>query len=219
MGRIDLHTHTFASDGALLPAELARRAEALGHHAIAITDHAGPSNLADVLDRALAAAERLRGELDVRIVPGVELTHVPPSMIADLADEAKARGAAFVVVHGETIVEPVKTGTNRAAIEADAVDLLAHPGLLSAADADRAANTETYLEVSARRGHCLGNGLVVRRAQSAGAKLLCNTDAHAPSDLLTQQEAKEVVIGAGVEPDDVDTILVDNPQAILEGVS
>ena len=42
---IDLHTHTFFSDGALVPAEHVRRVEVLGYTAIAITDHADSSNI------------------------------------------------------------------------------------------------------------------------------------------------------------------------------
>ncbi len=47
--RIDLHTHSLISDGVLLPSELLRRAEALGHKALAITDHADASNLAHII--------------------------------------------------------------------------------------------------------------------------------------------------------------------------
>ena len=39
-------------------------------------------------------------------------------------------GARIIVVHGETIVEPVRPGTNRKALESD-VDILAHPGLIT----------------------------------------------------------------------------------------
>ena len=35
-----------------------------------------------------------------------------------------------VVVHGETLVEPVEPGTNRAAVSCPEVDILAHPGCL-----------------------------------------------------------------------------------------
>ncbi len=41
---IDLHTHSFFSDGELIPSELIRRAEAIGYKAIAITDHVDSSN-------------------------------------------------------------------------------------------------------------------------------------------------------------------------------
>ena len=45
---IDLHTHTFHSDGALVPSELAARAFAKGYKGLAITDHADFSNIADI---------------------------------------------------------------------------------------------------------------------------------------------------------------------------
>jgi len=52
---IDLHTHTLFSDGVLLPAELARRAQVLGYQALAMTDHVDSSNLEFVLPRLVAA--------------------------------------------------------------------------------------------------------------------------------------------------------------------
>ena len=41
---IDLHNHTFFSDGELVLAELVRRYAVAGYTAIAITDHADKSN-------------------------------------------------------------------------------------------------------------------------------------------------------------------------------
>ena len=75
----------------------------------------------------------------IRALPGVEMTHVPPRPSREVARRARAAGAAVVEVHGETVVEPVEPGTNRAAIDCDEVDVLAHPGLLTAEDAARAA--------------------------------------------------------------------------------
>ena len=43
--RIDLHVHSFFSDGVLLPSEILRRAATLGYGAVSITDHADASNL------------------------------------------------------------------------------------------------------------------------------------------------------------------------------
>ena len=43
--RADLHTHSIFSDGELIPAELVRRAQAIGHDAIAITDHVDMTNV------------------------------------------------------------------------------------------------------------------------------------------------------------------------------
>ncbi|MEO0250245.1 MAG: PHP domain-containing protein, partial [candidate division WOR-3 bacterium] len=42
---IDLHTHTFFSDGELVPSELAHRAFEKGYKVIGITDHADASNM------------------------------------------------------------------------------------------------------------------------------------------------------------------------------
>ena len=44
-----------------------------------------------------------------------------------------------MVVHGETIIEPVEKGTNLAAVQSPYVDILAHPGLLSLEEAKLAA--------------------------------------------------------------------------------
>ena len=57
------------------------------------------------------------------------------SLIAPLSCRARALGAQIVLVHGETIVEPVPPGTNHQAIEAG-VDILAHPGLISGGGCD-----------------------------------------------------------------------------------
>ena len=51
---IDLHTHTFMSDGALVASELIRRASCEGYRYIAITDHADASNLEAVIEAAKA---------------------------------------------------------------------------------------------------------------------------------------------------------------------
>ena len=81
---IDLHTHTIFSDGELLPSELVRRAVIHGYEAIAITDHADYTNLEQLLDAA-KKAKYLENEWDIRVLPGVELTHVPPRKIAPIA--------------------------------------------------------------------------------------------------------------------------------------
>ena len=121
---IDLHTHSLFSDGELIPSELVRRMEALGYKAVAITDHVDASQLDFVVPRIVHIAEELNHHQAVRVIPGVELTHVPPGLIASLVKEARELGAALVVIHGESPVEPVAPGTNRAGIEAKA-DILA----------------------------------------------------------------------------------------------
>ncbi len=199
---IDLHTHTLFSDGELLPAELIRRADALGLKAVALTDHMDMSNLDLVVPRLRRAADELGGHYRVRVLAGAEITHVPPELIGPLVRQARELGAQVVVVHGETIVEPVAPGTNLAAIEAGA-DVLAHPGLLSEAEARLAAQRGVALELSSRRGHCLGNGRVAALARRFGAQLVVNTDSHAPGDLIDRAQAERVALGAGLAPGEV----------------
>jgi histidinol phosphatase-like PHP family hydrolase len=210
---IDLHTHTIFSDGELLPAELIQRAEAMGHRGLALTDHVDMSNLDWVLPRLRAAAAQLNRLHRVRILAGVEITHAPPELIASLADQARDLGADIVLVHGETIVEPVAEGTNRAALEAG-VDILAHPGLLTAGEAEAAARRGVLLEISARKGHCLGNGRTAALARRAGAGLVINTDTHAPSDLIDRAQAERVGRGAGLDADEVAQAFA-NAEALL----
>ncbi|MFH2122392.1 MAG: histidinol phosphate phosphatase domain-containing protein [Pseudomonadota bacterium] len=194
---IDLHTHTFFSDGVLVPAEHLRRVEVLGYRAVAITDHADSSNMDFIIPRMVQAAKDLNPFSGTRLLPGIELTHVPPALIGPLTRKARELGAQVVVVHGETIVEPVIPGTNMAAIEAG-VDVLSHPGFLSEAEALLAAKNGVFLELSGRKGHCLTNGHVARVALRAGARLVVNADAHTPGDFLTADMARMVALGAGL---------------------
>lgn len=194
---IDLHTHTVFSDGELIPFELARRAAVAGYRALAITDHGDFSNLDLIIPRLVRVAEELSAAWNMSVIPGIELTHIPPAAIARAAREARSLGARLVVCHGETIVEPVASGTNRAAIEAG-VDILAHPGLLSFEEAALAAQSGVCLEITTRKGHSLSNGHVARQALLAGAKLVVNNDAHAPGDLVSLEMARKVALGAGL---------------------
>lgn len=218
MGRFDLHTHTFLSDGELLPAELASRAEELEYEALGITDHVGPSNLDWVLERTLAAAETLTEEMETDIIPGVEITYVPLNLLPELAKRAKENGAEIVVVHGETIVEPVPSGTNLAALKCPEVDILGHPGMISREEAELAEEDGIYLELTSRKDHSLTNGRVARMARETGAKLLVNTDAHSPEDLITQEEAGKIAMGSGVREKDLEEVLEKNPKSFLEGL-
>ena len=198
---IDLHTHSLFSDGALIPSELVRRAEAHGLSAIGITDHGDASNIDLVIPRLVAVSKQLNEVQKIKMIPGIELTHVPPSQIADVAESARALGAKIIIVHGETIVEPVAPGTNSAAVRAN-IDILAHPGLITFEDAQIAKERGILLEITARGGHSLTNGYVAAMAKKAGAGMVINTDAHQPGDLIDAAFAKQVVAGAGLTEDD-----------------
>jgi putative hydrolase len=202
---IDLHTHTFLSDGECGPAELVRRAEHAGYRAIGITDHADASNLDDLVSSLVQFARETQPFMKIRIIPGVELTHVPPGQISGLVRRARQLGARLVLLHGETVSEPVALGTNRAGIDAG-IDILAHPGIISEEEVRLAAANGVHLEISARYSHGLGNGRVVSLARDAGAALVINSDAHAPSDILTPNWREKVAFGSGLTADEMERI-------------
>jgi histidinol phosphatase-like PHP family hydrolase len=193
---IDLHTHTTFSDGELIPSELVQRAKVLGYTVIGITDHADYTNIEHIIS-CVSKAKYLEEALDIRVLVGAELTHVPPSEIGPLAAFARSLGAEIVVVHGETPVEPVRPGTNRAALEAE-VDILAHPGFITIEEAEVARDNNVCLEITSRSGHNITNGHVVRMAKLAGANMVVNTDSHSPRDLISSERAVEIAMGAGL---------------------
>ncbi len=198
---IDLHTHSLFSDGVLVPAELVRRAEHKGLKAIGITDHDDGSNMSFIIPRIISIADELNAILNICVIPGIEITHVPPEMIKSRVKKARELGAALIIVHGETIAEPVASGTNRAALESD-IDILAHPGLITEDEVILAEKRGIMLEISARKGHSLTNGHVARLAKKNGAKMVINTDSHAPEDLIDETFAKKIVSGAGLTEKD-----------------
>jgi histidinol phosphatase-like PHP family hydrolase len=198
---IDLHTHSIFSDGVLIPSELVRRALCLGLKAIGITDHGDASNIDFIIPRIVAVAEELNRVLKIKVIPGIEITHVPPELIAETVKKARSLGAQIVLVHGETIVEPVAKGTNLSAIEAG-IDILAHPGLITEKEVLKAKENHVLLEISARKGHSLSNGHVARTAIKYGARMVVNTDSHGPGDLIDINMAKKIVLGAGLTEKD-----------------
>lgn len=211
---IDLHTHTIFSDGQLIPSELVRYAAVTGYRAIAITDHGDHSNLDFIIPRIVHACQVLAESHRLPVIPGIELTFVPPEHIDHLAKKARELGAKIVVVHGETIVEPVIPGTNRAALLAS-IDILAHPGLITAEEAALAAERGIFLEITTRRGHSLSNGHVARMARENGASLVLNTDAHLCDDLVTDATARTIAAGAGLTEDET-AVMFANSEKLAE---
>jgi len=213
---LDLHSHTVFSDGVLIPSELARRAEHAGLTALGITDHGDLSNIDFIVPRIVAVADQLNKVMAVTVIPGIEITHVPPALIAETAARARDLGARLVLVHGETIAEPVAPGTNHAALLAD-IDVLAHPGLIGEEDVALARDKGILLEISARKGHSLTNGHVARLARRCGAQLVINTDTHEPADLIDAAKALRIVCGAGLDPVDFATMQA-NAQRFVQGL-
>lgn len=212
----DFHTHTLLSDGSLSPLELIYRSLNNFYTSIAITDHAGLGYLDRVVREVASDCALARDKWSINAIPGVELTYVPPAAIHDVARRAKELGAWLVIVHGETIVEPVEKGTNKAALLCPYVDILAHPGLITKEEAQLAASNGIYLEISARKGHALTNGHVARLAREAGAKLLLNSDAHDPGDIMTPSFARQIIAGAGLSKAQCDEIMITNAQSVVD---
>ncbi|MDD5136375.1 MAG: histidinol phosphate phosphatase domain-containing protein [Candidatus Omnitrophica bacterium] len=199
---IDLHTHTLFSDGELLPSELVRRAEVKGYTAIALTDHVDPSNIDFILPRIVKVCKVLNRFWKIRAIPGVEITHAPVQQIKGLVRFARRHGAKVVVVHGETISEPVIPGTNRAAIEAGC-DILAHPGIITKSDVELAGKRGVYLEITTRRNHSRTNKRLFKMAKKAGAKLVLDNDAHGEGDLVSRPRAIRILQGLGMTQLDI----------------
>lgn len=214
-GVCDFHTHSVLSDGELIPIELIRRATVAGYAAIAITDHCSPGLLERVIAELTADCTLAREHWGIKAIPGVELTHLPPAAIASTARRAKELGAGMVIVHGETPMEPVIPGTNRAALECPWVDILAHPGLLAPEEAALAARNGIFLELTLRAGHSLANGHVAQQALRAGARLIVSSDAHSPENLLSSALVETVARGAGLDAAQYQQVW-HNARALLE---
>ncbi|MEM2944190.1 MAG: histidinol phosphate phosphatase domain-containing protein [Methanomassiliicoccales archaeon] len=212
--RIDLHTHTLLSDGELLPIELARRAVAKGHSALAVTDHVSLSTMERVINEVRRDC-RLASEWDIELILGVELTHIPASKIDVAVVEARRLGAQLIVVHGETISEPVEPGTNRVAVNNPEVDVLAHPGLITVEEAQMAKDNEIVLELTSRSAHALTNGHVAKVAKEVGAKVVVNTDAHYANDLIDEERAILVAMGAGLERQEAEKAVREIPSLLI----
>ena len=202
---IDLHTHTLLSDGELLPSELVRRAEVKGYEAIAITDHCDWSNIDFIVPHIVKAAKTLNTHWKIKVIPGVELTHMPIEEIEPLVKYARENGAKIIIVHGETLSEPVIKGTNKKAIECK-VDILAHPGNITEEDAVLARENSVFLELTARKNHSIANRHVAEISRKTGAKLVLNTDAHKAENIITKIEAVRVLTDAGLSKKETEEV-------------
>ena len=208
--RIEFHAHTILSDGVLLPSELIRRAYVADHEAIAITDHVDFSNVESVIRSTKRAAEGFSG---IEVLVGAEITHVVPEKIPKLVHKAKGLGAQLILVHGETIVEPVAPGTNQAAAALADVNIIAHPGFISPEDAELARQNGIYLELTARCGHNVTNGHVAKIA----TKVLVNTDCHG-TELIGSADAARIAQGAGLTEEEAQRATTQNAKLLLNEI-
>ena len=219
--RIELHAHTTLSDGKLLPAALATEAKYRGAEAIALTDHADPSNLESAVSSLVKFCREVKETLGIKILPGAEISYVAPKDIKKMCQRARSLGAKIIIVHGQSPSEPaVPTSTNHEAVKLKGlVNILAHPGDITVEDVILAKQNNIYLELSTRAGHSNGNNHVATLAKQYGAKLLVNTDAHEEKDLITQEEAFRAATQAGLSSEEAITAIKDNPKELIKSVT
>ncbi len=211
---IDLHTHTFFSDGDLLPSELVCRAKNAGYKTIALTDHCDFSNMDFVMRQVTRITAGLCRYYKINVIVGCEITYIPPPLISKAVQRARKLGAKIVVVHGESPVEPVPKGTNRAAILSKC-DILAHPGYISEKEVRLAKKNNVLLEITTRNGHRIGNRHVAKLAKKIGAKLVMDTDTHLAEDLLNEKKIKNVLKEAKLTYSDFKQMQINANQLIL----
>ncbi|MFC2061822.1 histidinol phosphate phosphatase domain-containing protein [Elusimicrobiota bacterium] len=213
---IDLHTHTFFSDGVLSPSELVYRYKTKDCIAVALTDHADYSNMEFIISSMLKAAEKLSQNYEISVIAGIELTYIPPKDMRNMVGLAGSAGAQLIVVHGETSAENVPPGTNIAAIEARC-DILAHPGRLTDEEAAAARENGVFIELTTRMGHRDTNKEVAETAIKNDCSLILNTDSHAPEDMLDEEKIESVLNQCGLADDYYD-ILRENSIKLTERI-
>ncbi len=215
--RIDFQNHSTLSDGVLEPLALLQRAVQLNFHAIALTEHVDAHNVERMVERLSQVQVRARS-LPLIFIPGVEITGVPPDEIAAVARIAKLAGARLVLVHGETLMGGALPGTNLAAAQCPDLDLIGHPGFLTEEAARAARENKIFIELSGREIHSLTNGYLARLAARTGIRLVVDSDAHRPEQMLSMDRAELVARGAGLEEDEIARALVANPAELLARV-
>ncbi len=211
----NLHAHTFLSDGDLLPSEVAVRYQDKGYQAIAITDHADYSNIKQIAKAIVEFCKRWPKDSKIKILPGVELTHLPPEQFKPLAALARKEGIKIIIAHGETPVEPVAKDTNHFALLAD-IDILAHPGEISDTDTLLAKKRGIFLEITSRNGHNQSNHHVINQARKFGAKLILNNDSHACEDIISPAELVQVGLNLGLTQNEISKIHQDVSELLIK---
>ena len=205
MYNYNLHAHTLLSDGQLLPSEVAVRSMALGYRALAITDHADYSNIKPACRAIIEFCRKWPKDSKIKVLPGIELTHLPPEQFKPLASYARKKGIKVIIAHGETPLEPVVKDTNKLALLAD-IDILAHPGLITDEDTLLAKDKGIFLEITSRHGHADANHHVINQARKFGAKLILSHDSHAPEDIIPPEQLINKGIEAGLTKNEIEQI-------------
>ena len=218
--RGDLHLHTTWSDGSGSIMDMATAAAALGYEFLAICDHSGGLGIANGLDAARLAEQRveiesLAGEAPVRLLAGSEV-EVHRDGRLDFEDDVLA-GLDLVVasLHSgirqdrETITERI-----RRTLANSNVDIVAHPtGRLierrQGAEYDwkqvyaAAKEAATALEINADAARLDMREEHARGAFESGCLIAIDSDAHHPESLSNIRYGIGIARRAWVEPQQV----------------
>lgn len=181
---IDLHLHTTASDGALAPPELVRRASLAGLTIISITDH-------DTI-AGLAAAEPAARGAGVELVPGIEITAVADGrdvhMLGYFIDAASASLATFLAGQRADRVRRVSAMAERLAALGYPID--AAPMLADAARG-RSVGRPQVATALLRAGHVRSHDEAFARFLEHGRAAFVPRQGMSPVDVIA------IVHGAG----------------------
>ena len=95
------------------------------------------------------------------------------------------------------------------------VDILAHPGFITEDDAKLAAENGVTLEITSRPSHALTNGHVAATAKKCGADMVVDTDTHSPRDIITEERALQIAMGAGLTNLEAERCVYDIPKSLV----
>lgn len=194
--KADLHMHTTWSDGAFTIEEMVNAARAKGYSYMAITDHSKSLVVAKGLDEE--KLRRQREEIDklnekyddITIFAGVEMDILADGRLDFDDDTLENLDFVIASIHSAFSQNRGKIMKRlEAAMESPHVDLIAHPagriiGRRPGYDVDverlieRAADTNTALELNANPNRLDLTAKWLRLAQKKGVVLSINTDAH-----------------------------------------
>jgi DNA polymerase (family 10) len=216
--RMELHSHSTWSDGAVSIEEMARAAIARGYRVLAVTDHSSYMGIVggmkpEDLPRQRAEIQAVQQKLGDKILllQGAEVD-IRSDGVLDYPDEVLA-GLDLVIASLHTSLrQPREQITTRLlnAIHNPHVDIIAHPtGRLlperGGADLDWQAvfgalqANGTALEINASPSRLDADDAHTRHAAGLGIPIVINTDAHAPIGMDDMVYGVSVARRAGLE--------------------
>jgi putative hydrolase len=219
----DLHCHSTWSDGGAGIEQMARKALAIGHQYLALTDHSPRLAVARGL-----TTERLVEQLQVvhelneqlapfRLLTGIEVDILEDGTLDQTEDVLSRLDVVVASVHSKLRM-PAEPMTQRmlAAMCNPHADILGHcTGRIvvgrgrpeSAFDADAVFDAclamDKAVEINCRPDRLDPPSRLLASVAQMGCKVAINTDAHAVGQLDWQRYGCERAAAAGIEPDNV----------------